>query len=77
LTEAKRDYRALLARKHPNPFSLHTPFGYVGLARTLAATGDTAGARAEYQRFLDLWSGADPDLAIVREVRAEVAKLGT
>jgi tetratricopeptide (TPR) repeat protein len=75
--EAERDYRALLARKHPYPFSMLVPFGTLGLAGTLAASGNAAAALAEYQKVLDVWKDADPDLAIVREVRAEVAKLGT
>ena len=47
----------------------------VGLARTLAATGDRDGARREYQAFLELWKEADPDLALLRDVKAELAKL--
>ena len=48
-----------------------------GLARSLAALGNTAAAREEYKKFLDAWSQADPDLAIVQQVKAEWAKIGT
>jgi tetratricopeptide (TPR) repeat protein len=73
--EAERDYRAVLAANNPFPFALNKPFSHVGLARTLAAAGNADGARREYQTFLELWNGADQDLTLVREVRAELAKL--
>jgi len=34
-----------------------------------------AKARAAYQDFLALWKDADPDIPILREARAEYAKL--
>jgi tetratricopeptide (TPR) repeat protein len=77
LDAAARDYRLLLAGPQPAPFSLVYPLARVGLARTLAASGDLDGARAEYRQMLDLWKEADPDLPIVQQVRAEGAKLGS
>ena len=47
------------------------------LARALAASGDTARARAAYQDFLTLWKDADPDIPILTQARAEHAKLST
>ena len=38
-------------------------------------TGDAAKARAEYQDFLALWKDADSDIPILKEARAEYAKL--
>jgi len=40
------------------------------LARLLDETGDTEGARAEYQRFLELWKNADEGLPELQEARA-------
>jgi len=37
--------------------------------------GDTAKARAAYQDFLTLWKDADPDIPILKEAKAEYAKL--
>jgi eukaryotic-like serine/threonine-protein kinase len=46
-----------------------------GLARAHALQGDNAKARAAYQDFLTLWKDADPDIPILKEARAEYAKL--
>ncbi len=48
---------------------------HLGLARAYALQGDTAKARAAYQDFLTLWKHADPDIPILREARAESARL--
>jgi predicted Zn-dependent protease len=47
----------------------------LGLARAYAMQGDTAKARAAYQDFLTLWKDADPDIPILKEAKAEYAKL--
>jgi serine/threonine protein kinase/tetratricopeptide (TPR) repeat protein len=47
----------------------------LGLARAYALQGDTAKARAAYQDFLTLWKDADPDIPILKQAKAEYAKL--
>jgi eukaryotic-like serine/threonine-protein kinase len=47
----------------------------LGLARAYAMQGDTAKARGAYQDFLTLWKDADPDVPILKEAKAEYAKL--
>ena len=47
----------------------------LGLARAYTLERDTAKARAAYQDFLTLWKDADPDVPILRQARAEYAKL--
>jgi len=47
----------------------------LGLARAYAMQGDTAKARATYQDFLTIWKDADPDVLILKEAKAEYAKL--
>jgi len=36
---------------------------------------DVARARAAYQDFLNLWKDADPDIPILKQAKAEYAKL--
>jgi eukaryotic-like serine/threonine-protein kinase len=45
----------------------------LGLAHALA--GDTAKAKKAYQDFLTLWKDADPDIPILKQAKAEYAKL--
>jgi hypothetical protein len=48
---------------------------HLGLARSYGLSGETAKARTEYQDFLTLWKDADPDIPILKEAKAEYAKL--
>jgi len=48
---------------------------HLGLGRAYALQGDPARARAAYQDFLALWKDADPDVPILKQARAEHAKL--
>ncbi|HXY78462.1 MAG TPA: hypothetical protein VEH47_06570, partial [Candidatus Acidoferrales bacterium] len=45
------------------------------LARAYAIAGDTTKAKAAYKDFLTLWKDADPDIPILKEAKAEYAKL--
>jgi hypothetical protein len=45
------------------------------LGRALAVAGDAAKARTAYQDFLALWKDADPDIPILKQAKAEYAKL--
>ena len=48
---------------------------HLGLARAYGLSGDAAKARASYRDFFALWKDADPDIPILREAKAEYAKL--
>jgi eukaryotic-like serine/threonine-protein kinase len=48
---------------------------HLGLGRAYALQGDAAKARAAYHDFLALWKDADPDIPILREAKAEYARL--
>jgi hypothetical protein len=37
--------------------------------------GDTAKARDAYKDFLTLWKDADPDIPILKQAKAEYAKM--
>ena len=47
----------------------------LGLARAYAMQGDTAKAKSAYKDFLTLWKDADPGIPILKEAKAEYAKL--
>jgi len=57
---------------------LNEPIGalaHLQIGRAYAMQGDTAKAKAAYQDFLTLWKNADPDIPILKEAKAEYAKL--
>jgi hypothetical protein len=43
------------------------------IARLLDQTGDKAGSKREYERFLDLWKNADAGLPEVTEARKRIS----
>ena len=73
--EAIALYRALLT---PGPEQKWTamldPRHVIALARLLDKAGERDAARAEYQRFLEYWKAADPDLPELAEARARLAR---
>jgi DNA-binding winged helix-turn-helix (wHTH) protein/tetratricopeptide (TPR) repeat protein len=57
---------------------LNEPIGalaHLQLARAYSLQGNTAMARAAYQDFLTLWKDADSDVPILKQAKAEYAKL--
>ena len=45
------------------------------LARALVLSGETVKAKSAYSDLLTLWKNADPDVPVLREARAEYARL--
>jgi predicted Zn-dependent protease len=57
---------------------LNFPLGALArlqLARAYTMANNTAKAKAAYQDFLTLWKDADPDIPILKQAKAEYAKL--
>jgi len=48
---------------------------HLGLARGKAISGEKTKARSAYQDFLSLWKDADTDIPILKQAKAEYAKL--
>ena len=48
---------------------------HLQLGRALAVSGDGVKAKAAYQNFLELWKDADPDIPVLKQARAEYARL--
>ena len=73
--EAAAEFQKIL--DHPG-VAVNEPIGalaHLQLGRAYAMQGDTAKARAAYQDFLTLWKDADPDIPILKQAKAEYAKL--
>jgi hypothetical protein len=51
------------------------PLAQLQLGRAQKMMGDNASARKSYEEFLSLWKGADPDVPIYRQAKAEYAQL--
>jgi len=57
---------------------INQPIGvlvHLQIGRAYAMQGDTAKAKAAYQDFLTLWKDADTDVPILKQAKAEYAKL--
>jgi eukaryotic-like serine/threonine-protein kinase len=74
-TEAAAQFQKILDHRGIDPLSVLYPLAQLGLARAAALGGDLAASRRAYQDFLALWKDADPDIPVLREARAEYAKL--
>ncbi len=60
--------------QHPNWGQFYS-LSFVGMARGFALAGDTAKAKKAFQDFLELWKNADPDIPVLKQAKAEYAKL--
>jgi eukaryotic-like serine/threonine-protein kinase len=47
----------------------------LGLARAYVLQGDSVRARGAYKDFLTIWKDADPDIPVLKQAKAEYAKL--
>ena len=73
--EAAADFQKILDHRF---IVLNSPTGalaQLGLGRASVLQGDTAKARTAYQDFFALWKDADPDIPILKQAKAEYAKL--
>src|SRR5207237_4668455 len=48
---------------------------HLRLGRAFALSGDKSKAKAAYEAFFALWKDADPDIPILKQAKAEYAKL--
>jgi hypothetical protein len=73
--DAAAEFQKILAHRGGFTGGWTYPLARLGLARALALQGDTASDRIAYQDFLALWKDADPDVPILKQAKAEYAKL--
>ncbi len=74
LTEAQQDFQKILDTKTMGPGAIIL-IAQKQLGRVYAKQGDLAKARIAYQNFLAAWKDADPDVPLLKEAKAEYAKL--
>jgi hypothetical protein len=74
-TEARRAFQKIIDNRGVISTSPLFVLAHLGLARAAALDGPRAGAIAAYDKFFDLWKDADSDLPILKQARAEYAKL--
>ena len=73
--EAAGEFQKIVDHRGIVPTFVEHSLAKLGLGRAYRITGDAAKARAAYQDFFALWKDADPDLPILKEAKAEYAKL--
>jgi serine/threonine protein kinase/tetratricopeptide (TPR) repeat protein len=73
--QAVTEFQKILDHKSGFGASPYVSLARLGLARGFAFSGDSAKARTAYQDFFTKWKDADPDLPILKEAKAEYAKL--
>ena len=74
-SEAAAEFQKILDHRG---IVLNEPIGalaHLQIGRAYAMQGDTAKANAAYQDFLTLWKDADPDIPILKQAKAEYARL--
>jgi tetratricopeptide (TPR) repeat protein len=69
--DAVREYRNILALPGIAMNFITFPLAQLGLARAFALQGVRTLAAPEYDRFLELWRGADGEVAVLKEAIAE------
>ncbi|HWZ83692.1 MAG TPA: serine/threonine-protein kinase [Terriglobales bacterium] len=73
--DAAREYQKIIDAR---VIVLNCPLGslaHLGIARAYAMAGDTVKAKAAYQEFFVLWKDADSDVPVLKQAKAEFAKL--
>src|SRR5262249_38231243 len=73
--KATAEFQKVLDHRGIDAVSPLYPLSQLGLARALVIQGDTAKAKMAYQDFFSFWKDADPDVPVLKQAKAEYAKL--
>jgi serine/threonine protein kinase/tetratricopeptide (TPR) repeat protein len=73
--DAAREFSTVLAHRGVSPLSPILAVSQLGLARAYAMQRDAAKSRAAYETLFAEWKNADADLPILKQAKAEFAKL--
>jgi DNA-binding winged helix-turn-helix (wHTH) protein/tetratricopeptide (TPR) repeat protein len=72
---AAREFQKLLNHRGVDAASIFLPLSQLGLGRSYKMMGKLEESRKSYGQFFALWKDADPDIPILKEAKAEYAKL--
>ncbi len=73
--EAAAEFQKILDHRGATENTIAGALAHLHIGRAYALAGDNAKARTAYQDFFGIWKDADPDLAILKQAKAEFAKL--
>jgi tetratricopeptide (TPR) repeat protein len=73
--EAATQFETIVNNRGVVMVDIYWPLARLGLARAYVLQGDTPKALIAYKDFLTLWKDADPDIPILKQAKAEYAKL--
>jgi tetratricopeptide (TPR) repeat protein len=73
--KAAAEYQKILDHRGIDPLNPVYALARLGLGRAYALQGQTTKARTAYQDFLAFWKDADPDIPVLKQAKAEYAKL--
>jgi tetratricopeptide (TPR) repeat protein len=69
------EFQRILGHRGAAGWSIEYPLAVLNLARAYAMQADSSKSRTAYQDFFALWKDADPDIPILKQAKAEYAKL--
>jgi Tfp pilus assembly protein PilF len=74
-TEAAAEFQKILDHRGIVLSDPISALAHLQLGRAYVLAGDKDKARTAYKDFLALWKDADPDIPILKQAKAEYAKL--
>jgi eukaryotic-like serine/threonine-protein kinase len=72
---AAEEFQKMLDHRTMTGNAVFSALAHLGLARARVLEGNISAARSAYQDFLALWKDADPDIPILKQAKAEYAKM--
>ena len=73
--DAEAEFQKILSHRWLCAVESRCALAHLQLAHSYMLEGDSAKGRTAYQDFLALWKDADPDIPILKEAKAEYAKV--
>jgi len=73
--EAVQEFQKVLSLRNVFPSDPTMTLAHLGIARGYALAGDAGKSRAAYLDCFALWKDADPEIPILKQAKAEFAKL--